>query len=144
MELLYSLLELPKVAGTVWELLKNEKSRTIALHGKMGAGKTTFVTALLKQMGSPDAGSSPTFSIINQYVDRDGHPVYHMDWYRLEGEEEIIQAGCEDVLYSGHWSLVEWSEKAPDLLPEDTRHIFLLWEGLETRKLILAHHDGNG
>lgn len=139
MELIYSLLELPNVAETVWTILKNGKSRSVALHGEMGAGKTTFVNALLKKMGSPDAGSSPTFSIINQYVDSDGCPVYHMDWYRLKDEEEIIQAGCQDVLYSGHWTLVEWSEKAPDLLPGNTWHIYLSFTAMEKRKLVLRH-----
>jgi tRNA threonylcarbamoyladenosine biosynthesis protein TsaE len=134
----FSLVELNQVAGTVWQGIKHGKSRVIALHGKMGAGKTTFTTALIKIMGSPDAGSSPTFSIINQYRDALGNPIYHMDWYRLDDEEEILQTGAEEVMYSGSWCIVEWSEKAPALLPENTIHIFLSHQtdGRRTLKII--------
>ena len=67
-----------------------------------------------------DAVGSPTFSIINEYNALDGSVVYHLDLYRIKNEEEAIQAGVEDVLYSGELCLVEWPEKAPDLFPANT------------------------
>jgi tRNA threonylcarbamoyladenosine biosynthesis protein TsaE len=137
MEKKYGIDELNDLAFLVWESLKNEESRVIALHGEMGAGKTTFSAALIKAMGSSDAGSSPTFSIINQYRNANGTPIFHMDWYRLDDEEEVMQAGGEDTLYSGHWCLVEWSEKAPALLPDNTIHISLALEPDGKRKLVL-------
>jgi tRNA threonylcarbamoyladenosine biosynthesis protein TsaE len=134
----FSLRELGIVAEKAWQIINHGNSRVIALHGEMGAGKTTFTASLLKAMGSPDAASSPTFSIINQYKDPIGTPIYHMDWYRLDDEEEILQTGAEDLLYSGNWCLVEWSEKAPGLLPENTIHIFLSLEPDNRRTLKLS------
>lgn len=137
MEKIFSIHEIGSLASEVWELLKHEETKVIALHGQMGAGKTTFTAALIKAMGSPDAGSSPTFSIINQYQDANGIPIYHMDWYRLDDAEEIILAGGEDTLYSGNWCVVEWPEKAPELLPENAIHITLTPESNDKRKLVV-------
>jgi tRNA threonylcarbamoyladenosine biosynthesis protein TsaE len=133
----FGLADLDDIAEKIWQTINHGQSRVIALHGEMGAGKTTFTTALIKIMGSTDAGSSPTFSIINQYRDGLGNPIYHMDWYRLDDVEEILQTGAEEVMYSGSWCIVEWSEKAPSLLPENTIHIFLSLDpdGLRTLKL---------
>ena len=95
----------------------------IAFHGNMGAGKTTFITALCKYLGVKDSIGSPTYSIINQYKTTEGNTIYHMDWYRLRDEEEAIAAGVEDALYSGDLCLVEWPEKAEGLLPDETLHV---------------------
>jgi tRNA threonylcarbamoyladenosine biosynthesis protein TsaE len=120
MQTIFHLSEIPKAADTLLAYAKEQSSRVIALNGQMGAGKTTFTAAFLKALGSKDIANSPTFSIINQYRDSTGKPVYHMDWYRLRDEEEALQAGVEDCLYSGYWCLVEWPEKAERLLPENT------------------------
>lgn len=110
----------------------------IALYGQMGAGKTTFTSALLRALGSHDVATSPTFSIINQYFDKAGKPVYHMDWYRLRDEEEALQAGVEDPMYSGNWCLVEWPEKAENLLPEHTIKIQLTANENGSRSMLLS------
>jgi len=99
--------------------------RVVAFHGNMGAGKTTFISALCKTLGVNTSISSPTYSIINQYLTLNNKTVFHMDWYRLKDEDEAINAGVEDALYSGHLCLVEWPEKATDLLPADTLHVYL-------------------
>ena len=91
-----------------------------AFHGEMGAGKTTFITALCRRLGVATTMSSPTFSIINEYATTEGNTIYHMDLYRLKNEEEAIAAGVEDALYSGHICLVEWPEKAPGIFPDNT------------------------
>lgn len=109
--------------------------KVFALHGEMGAGKTTFVHALCEVMGVKDAISSPTFSIINQYRTGTGQTVYHMDLYRLKDEAEAIQAGVEDCLYSGNICLVEWPEKAPAIFPDDTLHLSITYVDDNTRKL---------
>ena len=98
--------------------------RVMALHGSMGAGKTTFIHALCTVMGVSSIVSSPTFSIINEYSSPDG-PVFHLDLYRLKNEEEAIRAGVEDCLYSGFDCLVEWPDRAPALFPPDTLHVYL-------------------
>ncbi|HSK12808.1 MAG TPA: tRNA (adenosine(37)-N6)-threonylcarbamoyltransferase complex ATPase subunit type 1 TsaE [Phnomibacter sp.] len=121
----FSLKDIDDVAKMVLGTLAKGSQRVIALHGPMGAGKTTFSAAFLRALGGKDQAGSPTFSIINQYIDEKGDPVYHMDWYRLRDEEEAMQAGVEDPLYSGHWCLVEWPEKAAALLPENSIHLYL-------------------
>jgi tRNA threonylcarbamoyladenosine biosynthesis protein TsaE len=83
----------------------------------MGAGKTTLIAAIGKALGIQEAMSSPTFSIMNEY-EVHGKLIYHMDWYRLESEAEARQAGVEAAMEEADLSLVEWPEKAPNLVPE--------------------------
>lgn len=109
--------------------------KVLAFHGEMGAGKTTFIHALCEVMEVKDAVSSPTFSIINQYKTAGGKTVYHMDLYRMKDENEAINAGVEDCLFSGNACLVEWPEKAPGILPDDTLHITITYVNDNTRKL---------
>lgn len=101
--------------------------RLVALHGSMGAGKTTFTTALCRCMGvREDAVSSPTFALVNEYRAASGEPVYHFDFYRIEHLEEALDIGLYDYLDSGHLCLMEWPENIAPLLPEET-----LWVNLE-------------
>ena len=86
-------------------------------------------------LGVTDAVSSPTFSIINQYLTGNGDNLYHIDLYRLKDEAEALNAGVEDCLFSGNTCLVEWPAKAPGIFPEDTLHIYLVSTGSNTRKL---------
>jgi tRNA threonylcarbamoyladenosine biosynthesis protein TsaE len=113
------------------------KKTVVALHGEMGAGKTTFVHAVCKAMGVIDAISSPTFPIINQYKTHDEKIIYHIDMYRLKDEEEAVQAGVEDCLYSGNYCFVEWPDKATGIFPADTLHITITAVENETRKLTI-------
>ena len=83
----------------------------------MGAGKTTLIAAIGRAMGIEQAMSSPTFSIMNEYEVK-GKLIYHMDWYRLESAAEARQAGVEAAMEEADLSLVEWPEKAPNLVPE--------------------------
>ena len=106
-----------------------------AFHGEMGAGKTTFIHALCEVMDVKDTISSPTFSIINQYSTVTGKTVYHMDLYRLRDEQEAVNTGVEDCLYSGNTCFVEWPEKAPGIFPDDTLHVTITSINTNTRKL---------
>ena len=110
-----------EAALKVVEQLGNNK--VIALHGEMGAGKTTFTNSFCKALGVIDVVSSPTFSIINVYETKYDKTIYHLDLYRLKNEEEAINAGVEDCLYSGNICLVEWPDKLPTIFPEETLHI---------------------
>lgn len=93
----------------------------------MGAGKTTLIAAIGKAMGIQEPMSSPTFSIMNEYQVQ-GKLIYHMDWYRLENEADARQAGVEAALDEADISLVEWPEKAPNLVPDNAvvMHIEIL------------------
>ena len=133
MEVNFTLDQINATAKTVLTGMANHK--VFAFHGEMGAGKTTFIHALCEVMGVQDVVTSPTFSIINQYKTRDGQTVYHMDLYRIKDENEAINAGIEDCLYSGDICLVEWPEKAPGIFPDDTLHITIHSVDDNTRKL---------
>ncbi|CAN5385569.1 hypothetical protein BH10BAC3_BH10BAC3_32630 [soil metagenome] len=123
MNLEFSLAEVDITAARVAEIIGEHL--VVAFHGEMGAGKTTFISALCKALGSTDNIGSPTFSIINEYNTVNGKIIYHMDWYRIKDEAEAIDAGVEDALYSGNICLVEWPEKAGGLLPDDTMHCYI-------------------
>ncbi|HSC54682.1 MAG TPA: tRNA (adenosine(37)-N6)-threonylcarbamoyltransferase complex ATPase subunit type 1 TsaE [Phnomibacter sp.] len=129
----YAIRDIDRAAHWVLEQVGEQK--VIAFYAPMGAGKTTLSTALLRAMGSHHHASSPTFSIINEYELPNGAALYHMDWYRLKSEEEAIAAGVEDALYSGHRCLVEWPEKAEQLLPDDTVKFIIEITGPETRSI---------
>ena len=136
MEMIFSIQQLPEAAEAFWKIAA--KAHIIAFHGNMGSGKTTFIHALCHKLKVTDVVSSPTFSIINEYISfekRQPAKIFHIDLYRLKDEQEAIQAGVEDCLCSDHICFVEWAEKIPSLLPEDTLHVFIEPINDQTRKL---------
>ena len=97
------------------------KATLVAFYAPMGAGKTTFTTAICKALGvQEDAISSPTFAIVNEYRSEAGEPIYHFDFYRIERPEEALDIGLYDYLDSGALCLMEWPENIEGLLPEET------------------------
>lgn len=118
----FTLNNLPAVAAAFWQQLGGR--HVFAFHGQMGAGKTTFIHAVCDILKIDGVMSSPTFSIINEYSSSVGI-VYHMDLYRLQGAEEATRAGVEECLYSGCTCLVEWPERAPEIFPPGTIHVYL-------------------
>jgi tRNA threonylcarbamoyladenosine biosynthesis protein TsaE len=122
MEWITDLPGLAPVAREFWRLFNEEK--VFAFHGAMGAGKTTFIHALCDARQVSSTVTSPTFSIINEYVFPDGK-IFHIDLYRLRDEEEALRAGVEDCLYSGDICLVEWPEKAAGIFPTGTVHVYI-------------------
>ena len=95
--------------------------RLVAFYAPMGAGKTTFTTALCRRLGVRAAAvSSPTFAIVNEYRTGSGEPVYHFDFYRINKLEEALDIGLYDYLDSGALCLMEWPENIEELLPEET------------------------
>ena len=98
--------------------------RLVAFHASMGAGKTTFITALCRCLGvRSDAVSSPTFAIVNEYRAASGEAVYHFDFYRITKLEEALDIGLYDYLDSGALCLMEWPENIAPLLPEETLEV---------------------
>jgi tRNA threonylcarbamoyladenosine biosynthesis protein TsaE len=113
-ELHFNLDQITEIAQTI---LENVQSKTVLLYGEMGAGKTTLISAIVKEMGATDFASSPTFSLVNEYEVTNG-TVYHFDLYRIKNQYEALDMGIEDYLYSGSWNFIEWPEKIVNLLPE--------------------------
>ena len=117
-----SINELPVVARALLEKYKNE--RIFLLRGAMGAGKTTFMQAVAKELQSEDTVSSPTFAIVNQYETKNGI-LYHFDFYRIKNLKEAIDIGFEEYLYSGDYCFIEWAENVEELLPEDAVNVYI-------------------
>ena len=90
----------------------------IAYFGDLGAGKTAFTRGLAQGLGITDPVTSPTYTIVNEYLS--GRiPLFHFDMYRLGGEDELFDIGWEDYLTRGGVCAVEWSEQVSGALPED-------------------------
>ena len=110
--------DLDRAAGEFLDRIGD--NRLIAFYAPMGAGKTTFTTALCHALGVKDAGCSPTFTIVNEYLDGNGEPIYHFDFYRITKPSEAMDIGLYDYLDSGSLCFMEWPENIEELLPEET------------------------
>ena len=111
------------------------ENRIVAFYGSMGAGKTTFISALCRHFGVEDDVCSPTFTIVNEYRAADGDSIFHFDFYRIDSLKEAVDIGFEEYLYSGCLCLIEWPEKVEQLLPEETLKVTITATGDESRKI---------
>ena len=135
MEVVYKEKELSKVIKII---LDKTKSKTLAFYAPMGAGKTTLIKALVKELGGMDNVSSPTFGLVNEYSQKNGGLLgYHFDFYRLNDETEAMDMGLEDYLNNDGWIFMEWPEKIPNLVPSDAQHLKIDIIDERTRKLTL-------
>lgn len=94
------------------------KGDVIAMQGTLAAGKTTITKGIAQALGISDTITSPTFCLISEYYGK--MPLYHMDVYRLEGGEDFINLGTDDMIYGDGVSIIEWSEKIMNELPKRT------------------------
>ena len=104
-----------------------------AFYGKMGAGKTTFIKTVCQALGVTDVINSPTFAIVNEYLDGQGSPIYHFDVYRIKRQQEVLDIGYEDYIYSGCVCFMEWPELIEDLLPADAVRVTITQQEDGTR-----------
>lgn len=109
--------------------------KIFAFYGAMGAGKTTFIKAICEALGVKDVINSPTFSIVNEYLDGKGNSIFHFDFYRLKREEEAYDIGFDDYVYSGCVCLMEWPELVENLLPEETVKVHIQ-EGEDGKRFV--------
>jgi len=103
----------------------------------MGSGKTTLIKELVKQLGSKDRVSSPTFSLVNEY-EGITNSVYHFDFYRIEDEQEAYDMGFEEYLDSSHQVFIEWPEKIPNLWPQHYSLLKFTAKDEQTRTIVLT------
>lgn len=113
-----SLTDLSQIAKSILSDFPNNK--IFLFYGSMGAGKTTLIKEIVKELGIEDVANSPTFAIVNEYFSEDNGEIFHFDFYRLEDESEAYDMGYEDYFYSNKYCFVEWPEKIPNLLPENS------------------------
>ena len=135
MELVFDLDEIENAAKNFLRIAKDY--RVFAFSGQLGAGKTTFISALCKQLGVTETISSPTYSIIQEYADGENNSIYHIDLYRIKSREEAIDAGIEDCINGKELCMVEWPEKEPSLFPEKTLYTTLEVLSEKERKLLM-------
>ena len=99
------------------EIIEKFKSKVFLFYGEMGVGKTAFIKSICKHLNVIDVVSSPTFSIVNQYVNDQDEFMYHFDFYRTNNKNEIFDIGYEEYLFSDSFCFIEWPERLDNLLP---------------------------
>ncbi len=130
----FSQSEIPAIAK---ELLKHSSSNVWLFHADMGAGKTTIIKAICKELGVTENISSPTYSIVNEYHSSNDQVIYHFDFYRIQEEEEALDIGTEEYLDSGALCLIEWPNKIDSLLPENTMNIHIQVKDNDLREITI-------
>lgn len=110
---------LSELASSARQLINSFGDRkVIAFYGEMGAGKTTLIKAICEELGVRETISSPTFSLVNEYLSGSGTKIYHFDFYRINNISEAYDMGYEEYFYSDAYCFIEWPEKLEDLLPD--------------------------
>jgi tRNA threonylcarbamoyladenosine biosynthesis protein TsaE len=138
MEMTYRESQINEVAD---ELIQKVPSKIICFHGEMGAGKTTLIKAIVRQLGGVGQASSPTFGIVNEYQGYKGQVLaYHFDFYRLNDENEALDLGIEDYFKTDVWIFMEWAEKIKSLIPPDATEINIKVMDEFTRTLIIPEN----
>ncbi|PRX55064.1 tRNA (adenosine(37)-N6)-threonylcarbamoyltransferase complex ATPase subunit type 1 TsaE [Flagellimonas meridianipacifica] len=118
------------------ELLNHVSGNVLCFYGEMGAGKTTLIKHLVKNLNGIDSANSPTFGMVNEYFSKKNELLgYHFDFYRIEDESEIYDLGFEDYLSSDAWLFIEWPEKVSSVLPDNTEFIYLQFIDENTRSI---------
>ena len=130
--IIHSLEDIKRAASEFVALIGNR--RIFAFYGNMGAGKTTFISALCQALGVEDEVTSPTFAMVHEYHSGP-FPVYHFDMYRVDGEESLFSTGYYDYLDHG-LMLIEWSENIESLLPPDAIRLYLTYGAQEGERII--------
>ena len=136
MEIVFTLEDIEATANHFLQICGDGK--VFAFSGDLGAGKTTFINSLCKNLGVEESITSPTYAIIQEYVSVNNNIIYHIDLYRIKSRMEAMEAGIEDCLNSNEICMVEWPERVPDIFPNNT--IFTSIEILSAyeRKLIIT------
>tara|TARA_B100001146_G_scaffold219909_1_gene227803 strand:+ start:324 stop:737 length:414 start_codon:yes stop_codon:yes gene_type:complete len=115
----YSIEEIGKTSKIILSL--NPSSKIFIFNGEMGSGKTTLIKAIIKELGYKGTVSSPTFSIINEYLN--GDKIYHFDFYRIKNKNELLDIGIDEYISSNNRCFIEWPNLITDMLPD--KHIEL-------------------
>jgi len=128
--------DLTEIAAAISDEYKEDQ--IFAFYGKMGSGKTTLIKEICQQKGVTGNIASPTFAIINEYITDKKEILYHFDFYRIEQEEEVYDVGIDDYFYQNAWCLVEWPNKIPNIIPEESITINIQKNSDETRTLEIS------
>ena len=130
-----SIKELDQIAS---EIISFSQFKKILFFGDMGIGKTSIISSLCKYLKVTDQISSPTFSIVNEYLTNDNSKVLHFDMYRLKNKEEVFDLGFEDYIDNDYYCFVEWPEIISEFIPNNYLEIKILIEN-KNRVLLLKN-----
>ncbi len=128
----YTLSQIPEISREILDAVNN---KILLFYGEMGTGKTTLIKELLKQLGVREIVSSPTFSLVNEYLSNNKEIIYHFDFYRIENEEEAYDIGIEEYFDSDNRCFIEWPGKVENLLPLGAVAIHLVINMDDTRNI---------
>ena len=132
----YNISSLESLSSVTKDVLRLSNNRIFALYGKMGVGKTTLVKSLCDHLDVVDSISSPTFSIVNEYMTLNAEKVFHFDFYRLNNVKELDSIGVETYFNSGCYCFIEWPELIEPFLSMNY-HIIKLSNSQNYRELVL-------
>ena len=110
-------------------------------HGDLGTGKTTLIKSICLKLGVTAGVTSPTFSIVNEYIGHQKEKIYHFDFYRLKKETEAYDIGVDEYFESGHYCFVEWPDFIPSLIPKKHIDIWMNVTGLDTRTVAYTKYE---
>jgi len=142
-QVIYSLDEVSAVAERVKAYIQGCK--VVTLTGSLGAGKTTLMHALMAQYGVQEQVTSPTFTYVNRYTNKENDLFYHFDLYRLSSADDLYAFGFDEYLHEPHAKLfIEWPSIALMLLQTvPTCHITIDYHGLDKRILTITKEDAH-
>jgi len=126
--------QLPTIASEI--IAFEPESRIFLFYGDMGAGKTTLIKSICECLGTTEPVTSPTFSIVNEYIGANDK-IYHFDFYRLKNQTEALDMGYEEYFYSGAYCFIEWPEKIAGLLPEHYISVRIMATGNNSRRVTI-------
>tara|TARA_B100000945_G_C20283126_1_gene549653 strand:+ start:337 stop:759 length:423 start_codon:yes stop_codon:yes gene_type:complete len=112
----YDVSSIKQLSSVALELLSLSDNRIFALHGDLGVGKTTLVKQFCTHLQVVDSVSSPTFSLVNEYINIDGFKIFHFDLYRVNDISELIKMGVDTYFHSGEYCFIEWPAIVEPLL----------------------------
>ena len=133
---------LESLSGVATELVKLlSKPSFVAIQGEMGAGKTTFVQVLLRELGIEHPDGSPTYAIVHEYVTSNGAKAFHLDCYRIENERDLVQLGLDELFEENAYFFVEWPDKIEKILPEHANWLYIRCEPEGELREIVLNYD---
>jgi tRNA threonylcarbamoyladenosine biosynthesis protein TsaE len=130
--------KLKDAAESLLKFAENEK--IFLFQGEMGAGKTTLIKSLCLQLGMLENVSSPTYSLVNEYVFPEGR-IFHFDFFRIKNELEAFDLGFEEYLFSGDYCFIEWPEMIPNLWPDSFLEIKIIETESGIRKIFAQKYS---
>ena len=122
--------DLDSISSNIFKFTKNYKK--FAFFGEMGVGKTTLIKYLLTNLGVNDNVTSPTFSIINEYVSDSLESIYHFDFYRIKNEKEAYDIGIDEYLSSNNYCFIEWPNNIESFI--DDQFVYIYIDAIENNK----------